>query len=438
MAGVGPARRASRYNSAPASRNQTVTSEPEEPSPQLSFLRTAIRNFSSSWFLIPQGVGISSVVLFQFEERFEGLDVISYIFWAFTTASFISMILIYAVRVFMFPRHVGHQLMTNAAELSCIASASIAFTSINQMLSLVNPGGDPRWASVTVVLWWFNVSIAVGSMLFIPFSYARMQHPSLGVSQLSPSTQLPMVAAITLASGGGVVAVGAGQVSSVQTPIIFVSYLSLALAMPLVMVFTTIYMARLLDGSMPPRPKVYQDMILAGPWGQASFALQVLGRALVNNATGIAQHIAGELVTESSIRILGYSSMFLGFLSWGQGTFWWAFAIMSCVQSHAEAWSNRKRRWVAGSENEGGETYTLAGWALLFPWGTYTNSAIQLGKILGSPAFRVFSIILTVCLVIFALVNMAFTVRGVWNGSLLATKPKPKRSGEGKMPATYL
>ncbi|KAI6516077.1 hypothetical protein MCOR10_007844 [Pyricularia oryzae] len=450
VAAAGAVGRTSRRTSAAESRGQTTTSGPESgpgpgpgpgpetPSPKLSWFRSAIKNFTSQWFLVPQGAGITSIVLYQFEERFDGLDIVSYIFWALTIICLITFILIYTLRVIMFPRHVGRLLVSNAGELACISSASISFTSVNQMLSLVNPSGGPRWASVTAGFWWFNVSLAVGSTLFIPYAFTRIQHsPTPGVAKLSPATQLPMIAAITLAAGGGVVASGTGQPAHAQTPIIFVSYLSLAMALPLIMAFTAIYLVRLLDGSMPERSKVYQDMILAGPWGQASFAMQVLGRALVNNASGIAEQIAGDVVTESSIRILGYTSMFIGFFSWGHATFWWAFAILSVVQSQIEAWGMRKRRWLSGDDEEK-ETYTLAVWALVFPWGTYTNAAIQLGKILGSPAFRIFSTILTFCLFIITLINLVFTIWGLWNGSLLGTKQKPKPSGGSKMPATYI
>ncbi|TLS31010.1 hypothetical protein PpBr36_03490 [Pyricularia pennisetigena] len=370
VAAAGAVGRSSHRSSAagPGSQNLAPGAGPETHSPNLSRLRSAIQNFTSQWFLVPQGAGITSVVLFQFEERFDGLDIVAYIFWALTIICLITFILLYALRVFMFPRHVGKLLVSNPGELACISSASIAFTSVNQMLSLVNPSGGPRWASVTAGLWWFNVSLAVGSTLFIPYAFARIQHsPSPGVAKLSPATQLPMIAAITLAAGGGVVSSGTGQPAHAQTPIIFVSYLSLAMALPLIMAFTAIYLVRLLDGSMPERNKVYQDMILAGPWGQASFAMQVLGRALVNNAPAIAAQIAGELVTENSIRMLGYSSMFIGFFSWGHATFWWAFAILSVLQSQIEAWGMRKRRWLLGHGEEK-ETYTLAVWALVFPW----------------------------------------------------------------------
>ncbi|TLD16745.1 uncharacterized protein PgNI_01173 [Pyricularia grisea] len=448
VAAAGAVGRTSRRSSAMELGGHTTTSGPEpgsgpgpeSTSPKLSWFRSAIKNFTSQWFLVPQGAGITSIVLYQFEERFDGLDVVSYIFWALTIICLITFILIYTLRVVMFPRHVGKLLVSNPGELACISSASISFTSVNQMLSLVNPSGGPRWASVTAGFWWFNVSLAIGSTLFIPYAFTRIQHSpsSPGVAKLSPATQLPMIAAITLAAGGGVVSSGTGQPAHAQTPIIFVSYLSLAMALPLIMAFTTIYIVRLLDGSMPERNKVYQDMILAGPWGQASFAMQVLGRALVNNAPGIAAQIAGDLVTEDSIRILGYSSMFIGFFSWGHATFWWAFAILSVVQSQIEAWGMRKRRWLSGDVEEDKETYTLTVWALVFPWGTYTNAAIQLGKILGSPAFRIFSTILTFCLFIITLINLMFTVWGLWNGSLLGTKQKPKESGGSKMPATYI
>ena len=51
--------------------------------------------------------------------------------------------------------------------------------------------------------------------------------------------------------------------------------------------------------------------------------------------------------------------------------------------------------------------------------GVYTNAAVQLGKLLDSPAFRVWSTVLAIMLVIIWLACAAFTLKGVFLGTLL-------------------
>ncbi|EJT81146.1 malic acid transporter [Gaeumannomyces tritici R3-111a-1] len=399
----------------------TAASDPD-PAP-LSPVRAAIRNFSSQWFLVPQGTGITSIVLFSLESRFDGLDVISYVVWAFTTVCLGLMLLAYALRLAMFPRHVLGLLGSDPAELTCMSSISIAFTSIVQMIALTAAGSSSDWAMAAVSLWWFNMVLAVASMIFIPYSIPHAHAP--GVASLMPNTQLPMVAAITLAAGGGTVG-GSPYLDGredLRAPVLFFSYFSLALAVPIAMAYATMYLVRLVDGSPPARGKVYQEMIFCGPWGQGSFALQALGQALLKNAPALAAYMAGGVVSEAMVNVLGYSSVFLGFLSWSAGTFWWAFAVMSTVRHLFRAWRHSRQARSASDADgivyEETERYSLAVWALVFPWGVYTNAAVRLGKVLASRFFRTWSTVLAICLVILMLVNLGLTVKGLWTGRLL-------------------
>ncbi|TQN68063.1 hypothetical protein CSHISOI_07371 [Colletotrichum shisoi] len=56
----------------------------------------------------------------------------------------------------------------------------------------------------------------------------------------------------------------------------------------------------------------------------------------------------------------------------GLATSWWIFAIMGAFHAFLDGSVPKKI------------PYTLAGWALVFPWGVYTNAAVQLGKLLDS------------------------------------------------------
>jgi hypothetical protein len=97
----------------------------------------ALWNFSSQWFLVPQGTGIIGVILHQLDYQFRGLAIISVIVWIYTIALLMVSLLLYLLRIFMYPRHVARELRTNMIETACLASISITFTSMIQMIALV-------------------------------------------------------------------------------------------------------------------------------------------------------------------------------------------------------------------------------------------------------------------------------------------------------------
>src|SRR5436190_21219948 len=110
------------------------------PSPNptpTSSARVALHNFTSQWFLIPQGTGIIAVILHQVDYQFDGLHIISYIFWIMTIILLFSMLVVYMLRCMMFPRTTIAALRRDISEVACLTSIVISYTSIIQMMSLV-------------------------------------------------------------------------------------------------------------------------------------------------------------------------------------------------------------------------------------------------------------------------------------------------------------
>ncbi|KAL7807171.1 voltage-dependent anion channel [Trichoderma aethiopicum] len=371
-----------------------------------STARVALHGFTSQWFLAPQGTGIIAVVLHQLDYQFHGLHVISYIFWLLTIVLLVSMLLVYLVRCLLFPRHVLNAVKHDLSESACLASISISYTSIIQMmvLALVQDGAWGKgWGLAAYVMWWTNVAMAVAVVVVVPFLHVRL-YPS-GVPHLAPGSQLPMIAALTAAAGGGTICQGAQVSVPLQIPVIVVSYMLVGLGLPLAFALDVLFWARLLDRSLPDRQHTFQDMILCGPWGQGSFALQILGNVVLSGS--FASYNSGTFLTAAAAGPVGYVSMFAGLMSWGMGTFWWIFAIISILHGATDHWRPRMI------------PYGLVAWSIVFPWGVYTNAAVQLGKLLDSRAFKVWSTALAIMLVIAWLWNMAMSLRGVVRGSML-------------------
>lgn len=326
----------------------------EATTPPTSPFARALWNFSSQWFLIPQGTGIIAVILHQLDYQFTGLPIISVVVWVYTIVLLLLGLFLYALRMLRYPRHVAYMLRTNITETSCLASIPITLTTIIQMtvLVLVRQWGA-AWGIVAYVLWWINTAMAVIVVMGIPYVFVKIQPP--GVKAVLPGVLLPLISALTSAAGGGVICRYGALSSRLQVPVIIVSYLEVGLGLALAVTLADIFMTRLFDQSFPAVEEVYQDMILCGPFGQGSFALQIIGQAVSRDA--FADYDRGTFLVAEAAQPIAFASQLAGLLVWGYGTFWWFFAILSI--SHALISRARRRQQTS---------FTLTAWSLVFPW----------------------------------------------------------------------
>ncbi|KAL1957770.1 hypothetical protein VTO42DRAFT_5488 [Malbranchea cinnamomea] len=365
----------------------------------------ALWNFSSQWFLVPQGSGIIAVILHQLDYQFRGLKILSQIVWVYTIVLLALCLFFYLLRIILYPRHVARVLRTSLAETSCLSCISITFTSIIQMvvLTLVSDWGS-GWSLVAYVLWWTNTGMAVIACIVIPYVFIKLQPP--GIKGVTPAVLMPLIAALTSAAGGAIICQFGGLSAELQVPTIIVSYLEVGMGLSLAVAFDNIFLARLFDKSFLPLDQIHQGMVLCGPFGQGSFALQALGLAVQRGS--FAAYRRGTFLTEQAAASIGFASQFLGLLAWGYGTFWWSFAIISNFHTFiAQPGGIRKSK------------FTMSAWALVFPWGVYTNAAVNLGKIMDSTAFKVWSTALLLLLLVIWLVNQILTIKGLITGKLL-------------------
>jgi tellurite resistance protein TehA-like permease len=75
-------------------------------------------------------------------------------------------------------------------------------------------------------------------------------------------------------------------------------------------------------------------------------------------------------------------------------------------------------------------TYTLTWWSVVFPSITLTSAWLELGFSMDSPTFRSLSTALFLIIFILYLLNWGFTVRGIFNGSLVWAKSEIEREEE--------
>ncbi|KOS20019.1 Sulfite efflux pump SSU1 [Escovopsis weberi] len=384
--------------------------------------RIALDSLSSSWFLIPQGTGIVAIILHQLDYQFDGLEAISVVFWIITLTTLLFFTITYLLRFIAAPAVVYNRIINDTTEAACLASFSVALTSSIQMLALVvvpSWGGHP-WSRAVYWLWWANAGMAVTACLGIPLLFVNSASKGGRFSKfLSPTTQLPMIAALTSAAAAGTLAQYAMLSTSQRVPMIVVAYLEIGLALPLAFGLDILFLASVLlpwqQHSTEQRPlmeaSTYTEFVLCGPWGQTSFALQLLGLSVLRLQGSLSAYAnAGTnlLLTDRAAEPVGYLSLLVGLVLWGHSLFWWVFAIVRNSLFAVQCFRRRQPM-----------PFRISTWAIIFPWGVYTNAAVQLGKTLNSPAFKVWSTILAVILVILWLLFAALTIRGIILGTML-------------------
>ena len=314
----------------------------------------ALKNFTSQWFLAPQGTGIIATILHQLPYQFHGLAIISQCFWVLTIVMLCMMLLVYIARAAIYPSHVRQQLQRDFMETACLSSISIAFTTIIQMIPLNLIQWNQGWGTVAYVLWWINLPMAVGGCIGIFYVFTSME--ASGFDNVPAAIRLPVISVLTIAAGGGVIC-RYGQLSAnLQVPIIITSYLCVGLGIFLALLCDAALMMRLLDHSWPAKQQIFTVMIACGPWGQASFAMQILGNAASVGAFA-NYHAQASFINATAGTTVSTCGILLALLLWGYGTFWWSFSIIGILHEFA---SNPKSllQWDRH----------LSAWALVFPW----------------------------------------------------------------------
>lgn len=324
------------------------------PSPSITAPRLALRNFTSQWFLIPQGTGILAVILHNLDYQFRGLAIISQILWVLTIVLLVFFLALYGARVALYPSFVGQKLRLSIMETACLSSISIAFTTIIQMIAL-NLVGDwsPEWGLVAYGLWWVNVVMATAACIGITYVFTKYEPP--GVDSVSMVILLPPIAALTAAAGGAVVCRYGNLDASLQVPVIIVSYLLVGLGLPLSLVSDALFVCRVYNGSWPPRDQVYSLMILCGPLGQSSFALLALGDVVSRGA--FAAYNTSPFLSAAGGQSVAITSQLTGIITWGFGTFWHGYACIAVAHALIHE-PKALLRW----------DQQLSSWSLVFPW----------------------------------------------------------------------
>lgn len=299
-------------------------------------------------------MGIIAVILQQLDYQFGALQILAKVVWIYTIVLLAVTLFLYLLRLYRYPKHVAYELHHNLIETSCLASIVITYTSIIQMAA--SQYGHTHGVAIGIyVLWWTDAFLSTAVIIAIPYTQLRLQ-PS-GIENVHPSILLPVIAALTCAAGGGAICNATPLNPRLQVPLIIVAYLLVGAGLSLGLAYDAVILSQRFSAFYPPVEKVWQDMILCGPFGQGGFALQILGAVVKKSFSAYGR---GTLLTNQAAIPISVMSQFAGILAWGFGTFWWCFAILSIIHALIGQPGGIKKT-----------TFSTGTWSLVFPWVGY-------------------------------------------------------------------
>jgi tellurite resistance protein TehA-like permease len=261
-----------------------------------------------------------------------------------------------------------------------------------------------------VVMWWICVAWTIFTAVAV---YMILTEKELTAAKnLSLAIILPAVATATTAAEGGLVTLYAHDLSArLAIPIIIVSYLMLGIGFFIAILIYALFLQRILVTGTLDGVKRPSLCLLLGPTGQTATAL--LGLA-ASSKMYFAAYDKGTFFQESAAMALHGASVLFALLVFGLGVFWMTYAVYGIL----EATFKKEVKW------------TPAWYSTIFPTGTMNSAMIFFSQEMDSPTWRVLATGLLFILIISALANLAFTIRGVARGQVLVVRDDPRQKKE--------
>ncbi|KAK0318851.1 hypothetical protein LTR82_010273 [Friedmanniomyces endolithicus] len=361
-----------------------------------------IENFSFLWFTLSMDTGILSILMHQLPYQFRGLGVLSTIMFVFNVVLFAIFFAILMLRVILYPRALVQSVTSDITECATMSTPVIAWFTITAQIGLTvsqASWGGHAWFLVAYVFWWigtfFTIAIAVAVFAIIS------KHDMANAESITPALVVPFVATATDAvTGALIVTYSHGVTARLAVPVIIVSYMLVGIGVLAAEMVYAVYLVRLLNGGMPPAAQRPSLILLVGPLGQSSAALQGLGSAA---SSYFGSYGKGTFLTASAGSICATVGVLLGLQFAGMAVFLLAFGAYAVLDGAIQ----RQHK------------YSLLWWSTIFPIGTLTTAFVEFSTTMDSPAFKVLSAIFLVFMLLVYFINWAFTLRDIFQGKLL-------------------
>lgn len=337
------------------------------------------------------------------------------------------------------------------AELTFAPCWTIAFMTLTSCVALIVSsaywGGYP-FTIVAYVMWWF-VQTWNAISLFWAFTILIRRHEASS-QRLPTSIIIPAVSVSTIGLTGAVVSTYSYDISAcLAVPVMILSFSWTGIGILLGLILTSWLFHAILADGWPVPDQTASMFILVGPmgndgfqelyrdtWnsanaetGQSAAALQILG-AGASTYGRFSDYDAGTFITAEAAKGLAPACTLIALLLNGLGVIWlilgliavgeralrgqlrWTPAVSLKLSAYSELPLYKAKALITRIQFN----------AAVFPNATLTTSMLAFSIDLDSPAYRVITAIMIICLVIVYLINLVYTVMRVWQGKLLIVR----------------
>ncbi|KAH8918248.1 C4-dicarboxylate transporter/malic acid transport protein [Atractiella rhizophila] len=380
-------------------------------------IRNRILRFTPGWWSVIMGTGILSNLIFDIPYDTHGvLRIISTVIFVINLA-FAALFTFFTIaRYIMFPKLLP-ALVSNEVHSMFLGTIPMGLvTIVTGIHQLGHSYSLPHVTIVTSTLWWIAGTLAVLTVVGVPFFMStRQSHKPEGMTAL---WLLPIVPPITIAaSGSGIIpALHAEGHATYALVILLASYAVLGIGLLLAYSILTLYFQRLAHHHLPAPSLLLTVFLPLGPCGQGGFSLLRLGK----DAASLFAENSDEGLRELGKAMYGAGAV-LSLLFWGLGMWWFALAAATLLPRFLWGAEGEGRECVGGAEGKGGRSgieFSIGWWSFTFPIGSMTLLTFGLGDTFKSPFFNALGTIMTATVGFFFVVVIGPTVVGFVKGSL--------------------
>lgn len=398
--------------------------QPSKPKEEVGW-RRLLRNFTPSWFSVPMGTGMVSILLHQLPYTTPWLSIISITIFCLNTMIFVLFLAVSVARYVLYPE-IWSVMVRHLTQSLFLGTVPMALATVVNMVVLACGPAWGEWATLLAWgLWWVDAVVSVVvccGMCWIMYVLrlsstcksvlTHLWRISLHAATLQSTTAiylLPIVASIVASASGALIA------QSLTNPdhafwTLIVSYILWGVGVPLAMIILVIYFHRLMHHHLPPKEVIVSCFLPLGPLGQGGFAIMQLGKA----AMIILPRADLKDLPRETGTVLYAIGLVVGLIMWAMAMPWLFIAVAAIARDRFP--------------------FNMGWWGFTFPLGTVVLSTIQLGKELDSMFFNVLGEVLAFTVVVLWLVVAAGTVRKSWTGEMFyapcLSDLKPKGAGK--------
>lgn len=383
-----------------------------------------VRHFTPAWFTVTMGTGSIAVICHNFPYNTQSpfATYLALAFFFLDLALFVLFTAISVARYTLYPK-IWHRMIHHPVQclylgtfpMGAATLLTVAISAFRETFDLGRPLVYTVWA-----LWWVDVVISLSCFCGTLHMMKGFQKHSL--ESMTLRWLLPVVTLIVVSSAGGVIApvIAAYSPGGALITLTFCVCM-VAVALPVVMMMLTIYLLRCMIYGYPRGSLVLSSLFPLGPFGQAAYAILLIGSGLRSMLPASFGDTQGLFQSATTPVIVEAVCVMIALVLWAIETMWLVFALLAVM--HA-------------IQSEGRFSFELSFWGLIFPNGVYANITIMLGSTFSSNFFRVCGSAYAIATLLLWLCVFVQTARVLPSGRLFDSSPGEVEVAEENVSST--